>query len=353
MPARKTRRAALLALTLLLAVAVPVRAGTPPPLTVVEINPGADSSYAMDASTSVALDGYLYFSAYDGTHGEELWRTNGTTTGLVQDINTGANDSYPRYFTALGDWLYFRANDGTLGYELWRTNGTTTALVQDIYTGANDSSPYYFTAFGDWLYFQASDDAHGYELWRTNGTTTALVQDIWSGADKSSPYYFTALGDWLYFGADDGTHGYELWRTNGTDTALVQDIWGGADGSSPDYFTALGDWVYFRASDGTHDRGLWRTDGTTTERVPFPTAGVQSECDECYDTSITAVGGRLYTIVYSAAIGHEFAYLDEPSYVLPSTNTNGTSWSEILAITAALTAAAGVTLRLRGRSAHR
>jgi trimeric autotransporter adhesin len=517
MPAKRALSAAL---ALLLVAAIPVRAANVPTLTVVNINPGASSSYAMDHSESVALNGYLYFSANDGTHGDELWRTNGTNSALVKDINTGisgANDSYPQSFTALGDYLYFRADDGTHGWELWRTNGTaggttlvkdinetgtggvnpsnpyfltafrnylyfkaddgthgeelwrtdgtTTSLVTDINlngtgvtdgsypdgftalggylyfsayeatngrelwrtdgtpsgttmvknintgsSGADDSSPYDLTALGDYLYFQATDATHGTELWRTNGTAegTTLVQDIYEGgtygADSSNPYnltalggyiyfsaigatngrelwrtngstttlvkdinttigsggdessspsYLTVLGDYLYFRADDGTHGWELWRTDGTEagTTMVEDIntngIGGLDASYPFSLTALGDYLYFNATDGTHGIELWRTDGAATERVPFPVSGQNTSCD-CYDTNIVAVGGRLYATVYSDSIGHEFAYLDEPTYVLPETNRDGSVWTTALVILAGITAAVSIGLRVRG-----
>ena len=127
----------------------------------------------------------------------------------------------------------------------------------------------------------------------------------------------------------------------------MQDIRSGANSSSPAFFTALGDYLYFRATDGTHGFVIWRTEGTVTERVPFPVAGQEIDCS-CYDTNIIAVGGRLYTTVYSVAIGHEFAYLDEPTYVLPETNRDGSGWTTTLVILAGLTAAASVGLRVRG-----
>ena len=137
MPAK---RSLSLALALLLAAAIPARATGVPTITVVDsIRPGADSSGGL-GSSSGALDGYLYFSADDGAHtGGELWRTNGTTTELVEDINPGAG-SNPGNFAALGSYIYFTADDGTHGYELWRSNGTTTELVEDIYAGSDNSN---------------------------------------------------------------------------------------------------------------------------------------------------------------------------------------------------------------------
>jgi hypothetical protein len=126
---------------------------------------------------------------------------------------------------------------------------------------------------------------------------------------------------------------------------LVENIRSGGAGSYPDYFTALGDYLYFQADDGT-TLGLWRTDGTVTESVPFPVAGQSINCD-CYEANIIAVGARLYTTVESSATGHEFAYLDEPTYVLPETNRDGSPWTVTLVILAGLTAAASIGLRVR------
>jgi ELWxxDGT repeat protein len=396
MPAKRILSAAL---ALLLVAAIPARATSVPTLTVIDtINPGAGSSSAMDSSDSAALGDYLYFQADDGTHGDELWRTNGTTTTLVEDINSGSNNSNPEYFAALGDYLYFRADDGAHGTELWRTDGTTTSLVEDINTGSNGSYPEHLTALNGYLYFQADDGTNGNELWRTDGTEagttrvkdinsssgsngsypehltalngylyfqayddtngnelwrtyvtesgTTLVKDI-NLSGNSYPYGFTALNGYLYFQAYDGTNGYELWRTNGTEagTTLVENIRSGGAGSYPDYFTALGDYLYFQADDGT-TLGLWRTDGTVTESVPFPVAGQSINCD-CYEANIIAVGARLYTTVESSATGHEFAYLDEPTYVLPETNRDGSPWTVTLVILAGLTAAASIGLRVR------
>ena len=231
------------------------------------------------------------------------------------------------------------------------TSVPTLTVIDSIRPGSSSSyalDASSAAALGDYLYFGADDDTNGRELWRTDGTTTTLVQDIYPGSNNSSPYRFTALGDYLYFGADDGTNGWELWRTDGTTTTLVQDIYPGSNSSYPDYFTALGDYLYFQAYDDTNGYELWRTDGAVTERVPFPIVGAQYINCDCYETNIVAVGGRLFTTVYSDDTGYEFAYLDEPTYVLPETNRDGSIWTTTLVILAGLTAAAGIGLRMRG-----
>ena len=174
------------------------------------------------------------------------------------------------------------------------------------------------------------------------------MEDIATGADDSNPLYFTALGDYLYFRATDATNGRELWRTNGSTTELVEDIRPGGNDSSPEYITAVGDYLYLHARDG-NNRFVYRTDGVVTQRVPFPIDADQYvSCGTCYDTNLVAVGGRLFSIVYSAATGREFAYLDEPTYGLPETNRGSSVWTVTLVILTGLTAAASIALRVRG-----
>jgi ELWxxDGT repeat protein len=503
MPAK---RSLTLALALLLVASIPARATGFPPITVVDtINPGpADATPLWDNGR---LGDYLYFNADDGVHGGELWRTNGTATNLVTDINTtsAGESSFPYSFAALGDYLYFNADDGVHGRELWRTNGTDTNLVSNIASelvSTNSSSPSEFTVLGNWLYFSAGDGAggHGVELWRTNGTITEMVDDIQLGSSDSSPQHLKVFGGYLYFAADDGVHGSELWRTNGTTTEMVKNIAAEPaepDSSYPAYLTVFGNYLYFAASDvaGGHGRELWRTDGTAAHTqmvkdintggdsspenlavfngylyfaadsglgsgvelwrsdgtVPgtvlfkdinpgsgfgYPsdftrlgthlyfaaddgthgrelwwtdgisgadahTALIQdinlgtSGADGAYPHGLKAHGdyvyftaydgtngllgrvseqgvvestvlagtntyvdcmcsepifplnGRLFLTTHSNETGSEFAYLDEPTWVMPSANRDGSPWSTALVVLAAVTAAAGLTVRLR------
>jgi ELWxxDGT repeat protein len=103
---------------------------------------------------------------------------------MVKDIRSGSGGSSLSYLTAIGNTLYFKAYDGTHGYELWMSDGTSsgTVMVKDIYSGSSDSNPNYLTAVGNTLYFKATDGTQGYELWsaelRSDGSGVIAHHEI-------------------------------------------------------------------------------------------------------------------------------------------------------------------------------
>jgi ELWxxDGT repeat protein len=92
-------------------------------------------------------------------------------TKLVKDIHPGIGDSYITGLTQVGDFLYFSAYDGIHGSEIWKSDGTTagTEMVKDILPGALSSLPRNFSAFRGKVYFSVVAK-NGIELWTTDGT---------------------------------------------------------------------------------------------------------------------------------------------------------------------------------------
>jgi len=295
MPAK---RSLTLALALLLVAAIPARASSFPTIHTVDLRSGVAPSYALHDG-SAELDGWLYFSAYDDSHGDELWRTNGTTSNLVADIVTGPGTSYPGGYTTFKGYVYFAAQVSNMHLALWRTNGTAahTELVKDLAPGAELTDIRNLVVSGDTLYFSGYDPVHGNEIWRSDGTAegTYLVRDINPAHDGSSPWNLTGNSGYLYFTEDDGVHGTELWRTDGIDgtdahTHMVKDInITGGDSSSPCFLTPAGTYLYFIADDGTHGQELWRTDGTEAHTAMVKDLGSATEI-----YGMTAFKGSVY-----------------------------------------------------------
>src|SRR5581483_3109561 len=115
------------------------------------------------------------FTAAESSHGKELWRSDGTSTGtvLVNDIKPGQPAGVENYFSYHGHSNYNGAAN---------VNGT--------------------------LFFCANDNSHGYELWKSDGTSagTLLVKDIHSGSLSSRPQDLINVSGTLFFSANDGSH---------------------------------------------------------------------------------------------------------------------------------------------------
>lgn len=123
----------------------------------------------------------LFFFANDGTTGMELWMSDGTTggTALLKDINPGAASSTgttSTFVKAGSGPIYFSANDGTNGDEFWRTLGSagSTAMMADINSGSGSSSPANMLVVGNNVCFSANDGTAGIEPWNFDPTAAGI-----------------------------------------------------------------------------------------------------------------------------------------------------------------------------------
>ena len=250
-----------------------------------DIRPGGAGS-SPQALTNV--NGTLFFTADNGTHGRELWANDCTPpcTELVKDINPGELGSNPLELTKvksvdvqLPETLFFSADNGTNGRELWKSDGTETGtvLVKDINPGGAGSpstagsNPESLTDVNGTLFFTATDGT-GRDLWKSDGTVggTTLVVNGQGGTD--AVHLTNVNGTLLFFRTpvlDSST--LSLWKSDGTEagTVLVKTINpgsagspGGTAGSTPRALTDVNGTLFFAANDGTNGQELWKSDGT-------------------------------------------------------------------------------------------
>jgi len=269
------------------------------------------------------VNGTLLFRANDGSHGYELWRSDGTAVGttLVRDVLPGSapfnptstHPSNPKYLTKVNDTLFFRANDGSTGEELWKSDGTTagTVLVKDMVAGPFSAYPTGLANVNGKLFFAAGDAPHGTELWTSNGTAagTNMLADLNVGTSKASitswfDGLFTQVGSVAYFVARDVAPLAQLWRTDGTTagTTLVMDFQKpGGIGGGVSNLTNVNGTLFFSANDGTHGYELWKSDGTAVGTVLVKDIIVGPL--NAYPRGLTNFNGTLFFVASDPSMG--------------------------------------------------
>src|SRR5262249_13296537 len=129
------------------------------------------------------VNGTLFFMGQDAAHGQELWKSDGTAEGtrMVKAIRAvkkkGAYryGSSPCFLTNVNGTLFFTADNGAHGRELWKSDGTAdgTRMVKDINPGQAGGFPEAWmgnlTNVNGILFFVADDGVHGLEVGKSDG----------------------------------------------------------------------------------------------------------------------------------------------------------------------------------------
>jgi len=164
-----------------------------------------------------SFQGYVYFSADDGLHGRELWRsTSKGEVELVADITPGSEGSAISDFADFGDLLLFRLDPASGGSELWRTDGTaagTTRITQfDAARGLHFDSVIGITPDGRAWFRVAAESTH---VWVTDGTikgTEPCILTLPDGSEVSIDHSVLFHNGFLYFGGVHPVDGPGLFR---------------------------------------------------------------------------------------------------------------------------------------------
>ncbi|MDQ2105974.1 DUF4347 domain-containing protein, partial [Azospirillum isscasi] len=252
--------------------------------------PTAASGYSLVGAATSSGEGYnIFFIANDGTNGAELWAYNsvtGKSAMLGEYIRSGSasffQSSSPGFFAYQHNGnVYLSGSDGLtvpfggVGTELYRYDGASFTLAQDIrsgatangYTAANSAVVVRGVIGGKLLMSTTTTDSNGYpDLFLFDGTTvTPIDLNGTANAAAVNGALYKVINDTLYFTAyltgDTSVTLYKM-DANGVVTST------GVTGVS---------------------QATWATDGTTiyylTDQLSTGTASIRY-----YNTSTTASG---------------------------------------------------------------
>jgi ELWxxDGT repeat protein len=268
---------------------------------------------------ALTSDGTFLFSADDGIHGDELWKSDGSQSGttLLKDLNPiyrtdGSSPTVLRKVCVpgVGERALLSAYTGANGWELFVTDGTSsgTLRVQDYRPVPNASTGLSCSPGIDGTYYYVGHDtAHGYELWQSDGTAdgTRMVVDLNPGSGDGVYEPPVRYHGALYFSGWNLANGGEIFRSDGTaqGTVVAAETLPGTDTLFPQRLFATDDTLYFVALSPSQDFALWRTDGSQegTSMVIDPAVGGGP-----YSIRFVAsLAGRVYFTAFGDGLGTE------------------------------------------------
>lgn len=118
-------------------------------------------------------DGVVASCHHDSTGRELCINSSMSGQWKILDINSGAKYSNPKFFTLYKGEIYFQA-EADNGIELYKTDGDSFSLVNDLRPGSASSYPENLMVIGDKLYFSAYG-IHGQGMYSYDGVNTTKI----------------------------------------------------------------------------------------------------------------------------------------------------------------------------------
>jgi ELWxxDGT repeat protein len=247
-------------------------------------SPVVHSSYVYTPKSQFPVAGDVaFFSAEDGIHGIELWRTDGTPAGtyIVKDINPGESSTLMVNMVAVNGKIYFSASRDGFNFYPWVSDGTASGTFAiDSTQQGRASFPQRFAGLNDAVYMSSSGsglfDGSGFDfggLAKVNDDLHGFTfLNVLKNAGYSGVSELTEADGLLFFTASAFTTTQQvlaLWRTDGTEAGTYKLT----DLKQPDgtplrrgvtsYLTAYNNKLYFLFADETGFK-LGVSDGTIT-----------------------------------------------------------------------------------------
>ena len=170
-----------------------------------DIRPGSAGSLAGLVDYQL-FNGEIYFRADDGTNGQEVWKSDGTSNGtvLVRNVVSGNGSSFPDMANSviIGNELFWPARNNSNTTQIFKTSDGTSANTVQLtsFTGSNFIQE--MIAHNNVIIFSAYGGGTGYEPWKTGTTpgTDSLLLDIDAGPGSSLPGEFIAFNGMVFSG---------------------------------------------------------------------------------------------------------------------------------------------------------